>query len=76
MKVHARTQWRRYFRRRTDMSDLRNKLSVAVIGVLASSTALAGALPPAPIATPVMGPWALGLMAALVAAIAYGIKKK
>ena len=58
------------------MSGLRNKLSVAVISVLTSSTALAGALPPAPVATPVMGPWALGLMAALVAAIAYGIKKK
>ena len=61
------------------MSEFRNKLSVVVISVLASSTALAGALPPAPaapVATPVMGPWALGLMAALVAAIAYGIKKK
>jgi hypothetical protein len=43
----------------------------------ASSTlVMAGAVTPSPVAAPVMGPWSLGLMAGLVALIAYRIKRK
>ena len=61
------------------MSEFQQKLAVTVTGLIASSTALAGALPPAPaapVAAPVMGPWTLGIMAVLVASVAYWIKKK
>ena len=60
------------------MSEFQQKLAVTVISLIASSTALAGALPPAPapVAAPVMGPWTLGIMAVLVASVAYWIKKK
>ena len=59
------------------MNELRSKLSLAAIALASSGTALAGAIgPAAPVATPVMGPWALGVMATLVAAVAYYIKKK
>lgn len=42
----------------------------------ASSTLVMAGATPSPIATPVMGPWSLGLMAGLVALIAYRIKRK
>ena len=60
------------------MSEFQQKLAVTVISLIASSTALAGTLPPAPapVAAPVMGPWTLGIMAVLVASVAYWIKKK
>ena len=61
------------------MSEFQQKLAVTAISLIASSAALAGALPPAPAApvvTPVMGPWTLGIMAVLVASVAYWIKKK
>ena len=49
----------------------------AIVGttLAASSTVWAGA-PRAPVEAPLMGPWALGIMAALVASVAYWIKKK
>lgn len=53
--------------------------AIVATALVASSTALAGALPPAPavpVAAPVMGPWTLGIMAVLVASVAYWIKKK
>jgi hypothetical protein len=49
--------------------------AIAATTLLASGTVLAGAAP-APVAAPVMGPWALGIMAVLVASVAYWIKKK
>ena len=49
--------------------------AIAATTLLASGTVLAGAAP-APVAAPVMGPWALGIMAILVASVAYWIKKK
>ena len=51
--------------------------AIAATTLLASGTVLAGTLAaPAPVAAPVMGPWALGIMAVLVASVAYWIKKK
>ena len=50
------------------------KATVITTALIASSLAAAGA--PAPVEAPVMGPWALGMMAALIAAVAYRIKKK
>ena len=50
--------------------------TVITTALVASSLAAAGAPPPAPVEAPVMGPWALGMMAALIAAVAYRIKKK
>lgn len=41
-----------------------------------SSLVMAGEVAPLPVAAPVMGPWSLGLMAGLVALIAYRIKRK
>ena len=49
--------------------------AIAATTLLASGTVLAGAAP-APVAAPVMGPWTLGIMAVLVASVAYWIKKK
>ena len=49
--------------------------AIAATTLLASGTVLAGAAP-APVAAPVMGPWTLGIMAILVASVAYWIKKK
>jgi len=49
--------------------------AIAATTLLASGTVLAGAAP-APVAAPVMGPWALGIMAVFVASVAYWIKKK
>ena len=51
------------------------KAAIVATTLLASSAVIAGAAP-APVATPVMGPWALGIMAVLVASVAYWIKKK
>ena len=51
------------------------KVAVVATTLLASATVLAGAVP-APVAAPVMGPWTLGIMAVLVASVAYWIKKK
>lgn len=51
------------------------KATVITTTLLASSFATAGAQP-TPVEAPVMGPWALGMMAALIAAVAYRIKKK
>lgn len=51
------------------------KATVITNTLLASSFATAGAQP-TPVEAPVMGPWALGMMAALIAAVAYRIKKK
>lgn len=51
------------------------KVAVVATTLLASATVLAGAAP-APVAAPVMGPWTLGIMAVLVASVAYWIKKK
>ena len=53
------------------------KATVITTTLLASSLATAGLnTTPAPVEAPVMGPWALGMMAALIAAVAYRIKKK
>ena len=51
------------------------KSAILATTLLASGTVLAGAAP-APVAAPVMGPWTLGIMAILVASVAYWIKKK
>ena len=51
------------------------KSAILATTLLASGTVLAGAAP-APVAAPVMGPWTLGIMALLVASVAYWIKKK
>ena len=51
------------------------KAAIVATTLLASSAVTAGAAP-APVAAPVMGPWALGIMAVLVASVAYWIKKK
>ena len=51
------------------------KIAIVATTLIASSTVLAG-LAPAPVAAPVMGPWALGIMAVLLASVAYWIKKK
>lgn len=52
------------------------KATVITTALFASSLAAAGQVAPAPVEAPVMGPWALGMMAALIAAVAYRIKKK
>lgn len=53
------------------------KATVVTTTLLASSLATAGApMQTPPVEAPVMGPWALGMMAALIAAVAYRIKKK
>ena len=53
------------------------KVAAVTTALLASSVAIAGATnTPAPVEAPVMGPWALGMMAVLVAAVAYRIKNK
>ena len=49
------------------------KSAIIATTLLASSAATAGAVP---VAAPVMGPWTLGIMAVLVASVAYWIKKK
>ena len=51
------------------------KVAIGAATLLASSAVTAGAAP-APVAAPVMGPWTLGIMAVLVASVAYWIKKK
>ena len=51
------------------------KAAIVATTLLASSAVLAGATR-APVAAPVMGPWTLGIMAVLVASVAYWIKKK
>ena len=51
------------------------KAAIVATTLSATSTVWAGALP-APVQTPVMGPWTLGIMAVLVASVAYWIKKK
>ena len=51
------------------------KIAIVATTLIASSAVLAG-LAPAPVAAPVMGPWALGIMAVLIASVAYWIKKK
>ena len=50
-------------------------IAIGATTLLASSAVTAGAAP-APVAAPVMGPWTLSIMAVLVAAVAYWIKKK
>ena len=53
------------------------KAIVVTTALFASSLVTAGQVQlPAPVEAPVMGPWALGMMAALIAAVAYRIKKK
>ena len=52
------------------------KILLALTIATISGYSLAGAVAPAPVEAPVMGPWALSLMAVLVAAIAYRVKKK
>ena len=54
--------------------DLTKAASVATT-LSATSTVWAGA-GRAPVEAPLMGPWALGIMAVLVASVAYWIKKK
>lgn len=51
------------------------KAAIVATTLIASSAVLAGATR-APVAAPVMGPWTLGIMAVLVASVAYWIKKK
>ena len=51
------------------------KTAIVATALLASSAVTAGAVT-APVSTPVMGPWTLGIMAVLVASVAYWIKKK
>ena len=51
------------------------KAAIVATTLSATSTVWAGALP-APVQAPVMGPWTLGIMAVLVASVAYWIKKK
>ncbi len=57
------------------MKDQFAKTLLIATTMVISGSALAGAAP-APVEAPVMAPWALGIMAALVAAIAYRVKKK
>ena len=59
------------------MKDQFAKILLIATTLVVSTSALAGAVaPPAPVEAPVMAPWALGIMAALIAAIAYRVKKK
>ena len=57
------------------MKDQFAKTLLIATTMVISGSALAGAAP-APVEAPVMAPWALGIMAALIAAIAYRVKKK
>ena len=53
------------------------KAIVVTTALFASGLVTAGQEPlPVPVEAPVMGPWALCMMAALIAAVAYRIKKK
>ncbi len=57
---------------------MKSSVKNLLIGLGLYTTAMtvwAGAVAPTPVAAPVMGPWALAILAALVAAIAYRIKK-
>ena len=60
---------------RIEMKTDLTKVAIVATTLLASSAVLAGATR-APVAAPVMGPWTLGIMAVLVASVAYWIKKK
>ena len=51
------------------------KAAIVATTLSATSTVWAGANP-TPVQAPVMGPWTLGIMAVLVASVAYWIKKK
>ena len=51
------------------------KAAIVATTLSATSTVWAGAVR-APVEAPLMGPWALGIMAVLVASVAYWIKKK
>ena len=51
------------------------KSAIIATTLSATSTVWAGAVR-APVEAPLMGPWALGVMAVLVASVAYWIKKK
>lgn len=53
------------------------KATVITTALVGSSITTAGVvIQTPPVEAPVMGPWALGMMAALIAAVAYRIKKK
>ena len=60
---------------RIEMKTDLTKVAIVATTLLASSAVMAGATR-APVAAPVMGPWTLGIMAILVASVAYWIKKK
>ena len=60
---------------RTKMKIDLTKVAIVATTLLASSAVLAGAVR-APVEAPLMGPWTLGIMAVLVASVAYWIKKK
>ena len=60
---------------RIEMKTDLTKVAIVATTLLASSAVMAGTTR-APVAAPVMGPWTLGIMAVLVASVAYWIKKK
>ena len=51
------------------------KVAIVATTLSATSTVWAGAVR-APVQAPLMGPWTLGIMAVLVALVAYWIKKR